>query len=180
MKSKSISKLLQKAGAQLKKYRYAALILLLGLALLLFPTKKESGEEAVSEPEAASPTEPEASLEERLEKLLTEVDGAGRVRVMLTISRGEETVYQTNETTEQRTTDSGTEQVVTVTTVLVPSGSSTEEALPVTVTGPVYLGAVIVAEGGGLASVRLDLTNAVSSLTGLGADKITVIKMNTD
>lgn len=165
----------------MKKYRYAALILLLGLALLFSSNRQwQPGEEEVLEPEAASPMEPEISLEERLEKLLTEVDGAGRVRVMLTISQGEETVYQTDEITEQRTTDTGTEETVTVTTVLASSGSSTEEALPVTVTGPVYLGAVIVAEGGGLASVRLDLTNAVSSLTGLGADKITVIKMKTD
>ena len=38
-------------------------------------------------------------------------------------------------------------------------------------------GAVIVAEGAGQPSVKLALTNAVMSLTGLGADKITVIKM---
>lgn len=38
-------------------------------------------------------------------------------------------------------------------------------------------GAVIVCEGASSAQVRLDVTNAVSSYTGLGSDKITVMKM---
>ena len=42
---------------------------------------------------------------------------------------------------------------------------------------PTFMGAIIAAEGADQASVRLDLVNAVSSLTGLGADRITVIKL---
>lgn len=39
-----------------------------------------------------------------------------------------------------------------------------------------WAGAVIVCEGGDNAAVRLQLTRAVSSLTGLSSDKITVVK----
>lgn len=39
-----------------------------------------------------------------------------------------------------------------------------------------WAGAVVVCEGGGSASVRLELTRAVSALTGLSSDKITVVK----
>ena len=41
----------------------------------------------------------------------------------------------------------------------------------------VFSRAVIAAEGADDAAVKLDLVSAVSSLTGLGADDITVIKM---
>jgi len=39
------------------------------------------------------------------------------------------------------------------------------------------VGAVVVCQGADLAQVRLAVTNAVSSYTGLGCDKITVLKM---
>ena len=39
-----------------------------------------------------------------------------------------------------------------------------------------YTGAVVVCEGGGSASVRLQLTQAVSALTGLTSDKIAIVK----
>lgn len=39
-----------------------------------------------------------------------------------------------------------------------------------------WAGAVVVCEGGGSAAVRLQLTQAVSALTGLSSDKITVVK----
>ena len=38
-------------------------------------------------------------------------------------------------------------------------------------------GAVVVCQGADLPSVRLDVTNAVAAYTGLGSDKISVIKM---
>ena len=39
-----------------------------------------------------------------------------------------------------------------------------------------WTGAVIVCEGGGNATVRLQLTRAVSALTGLSSDKIAIVK----
>ncbi len=49
--------------------------------------------------------------------------------------------------------------------------------IAVRTTYPVYQGAVIVCQGADRASVKLDIIRAVSSLTGLGSDKIIVIKM---
>ena len=40
-----------------------------------------------------------------------------------------------------------------------------------------YLGAVVVCDGADSATVRLRIMQAVSALTGLGSDKISVIKM---
>ena len=89
------------------------------------------------------------------------------------LEAGEETRYLSDETREV----SGEETRVSGTTVLPGTGSSSEAPVAVQVLGPVYRGAVVVAEGADRAAVRLSLVNAVSSLTGLGADHITVIKM---
>ena len=42
---------------------------------------------------------------------------------------------------------------------------------------PVYLGAVVLAQGADNPVVKLSIVEAVSKVTGLGADKISVLKM---
>ena len=42
---------------------------------------------------------------------------------------------------------------------------------------PEYMGAVIVCEGGDNSKIRLELTQAMKSLTGISADNIVVAKM---
>ena len=41
---------------------------------------------------------------------------------------------------------------------------------------PQYRGALVVCDGGGVDAVRLQVIEAVSALTGLGADRIAVVK----
>jgi len=163
-----------KVTAFFRKYQYALLVLLAGICLLMIPSNREKQSEPAVVPVAVAEKE---SVEEQLETLLTQVDGAGRVSVMLTVAEGERTVLQTDLTTEERTGDTVVEISSGVETVFSDAGGSKKEAIPVQTLGPVYQGAVVVAEGADLASVRLNLTNAVMSLTGLSADKITVIKM---
>ena len=61
-------------------------------------------------------------------------------------------------------------------TVLVNQGSGVQEAVKVQELGPSYQGALVVAQGAEDPEVRLALSQAVSALTGLGADKITICK----
>ena len=49
--------------------------------------------------------------------------------------------------------------------------------MPVQTAAPVYRGAVVVGEGGGSASVRLEVTRVIQSLTGISADRIVISKM---
>lgn len=158
-------------GKNLMQYRYALLVLVLGAVLLMIPEEnQETQNEQSNEVQTAEITETE--LEQKLERVLCQVEGAGRVKVILTIAQDAETVYQTD-ISESVEGDSDTK------TVLADRGSAAEP-ISVTVFSPVYQGALVVAEGGDCASVRLDIMEAVASLTGLGTDKITVIKMKTD
>lgn len=150
----------------LKKYRHAWLILAVGLLLMLLP----SGQKKEPEPSAA---EPESTMEERLSDILSQMDGVGKARVMLTQSSGEEILYQTNENSSR--TETTQNRQITVVTV---TGSSREEAgLVRQINPPVYLGAIVVCQGAEDPVIRLAVVNAVSRVTGLGADRISVLKM---
>ena len=150
---------------RLGKYKYTVLILLLGVGLMLFPTGRDS-----PKPEAPEPT---TDLEAELEEILRRVDGAGEVDVLLTYAEGTFFSYQVNET--RSTDDSRTEQEQE--TVLVSTDAGDAPVI-VRTRYPTFRGAVVVCEGADRPSVRLDIVNAVSSLTGLSSDKISVIKMS--
>lgn len=167
----------EKAGLLVKRYRYVGLVLAAGLLLLLWPSgKKETAAEAQPPPQVRSAEEDfsVAALEEKLEQTLSEIHGAGEVRVMLTVQGGSRRVLAQN-SKESKDADGAYERQSE--TVVVSGGTGNGEG-PVLLQQlyPRFQGAVVVCEGGGDASVRLKLMEAVSALTGLGTDKIAICK----
>lgn len=163
---------LKSIGKQLQKFKYPAMILLLGLLLLLWPGKNVSA--PVPEEAPAETVSEEQSIQEQVERILSCMEGAGKVRVLLTKSSGDETVYQTD-VTQSHSAD-GTESRTETTVLIDQAGGGEAPAVIRTVYGA-YQGAVVACEGADRAKVRLEMVNAVASLTGLSADRITVIKM---
>lgn len=162
------SGLLKKVGGLFSKYKYVFLVILAGIALLLLPTGKDRAGAAP----AASGAEAEAfsveAMERKLEEALSQVDGAGKVTVVLTVRGG------TRQIVAQDGKSSGTEN--TTSTVVVSKGSGVEDAVVLQQLYPQYQGALVVCPGGGDPAVRLRLVEAVSALTGLGSDKISVCR----
>ena len=154
----------------LKKYKIAMLVAALGILLLLLPSeeKKETPIVAVHS-EETNHTE----LEAKLEKLLTQLEGAGKVRVLLTEAKGKETLYQKDEAISQNG-DSGNSKVETV---VITDQNRNQNGLVIRADPPVYLGAVILCQGAERATVRLAIVDAVATATGLSSDKISVLKM---
>ena len=103
-------------------------------------------EETDAPPETAAVFDLEAT-ERRLAEALSRIDGAGEVTVLLTVEP-----------------------------VVLARGSGLQETVTVQERGPGYQGALLVCAGGDDPQVRLRLTQAVSALTGLGADKIAISK----
>lgn len=165
---------------RLGRFKYPLLILALGVVLLAIPTKEEATPQQTAET-APTVTEEETGdleeLETKLSRILSSMEGAGRVEVILRYSAGPRTVYQTDSTQEVSNDAESKTSTVTVDTVLAASGGSSETPLTVQTMSPSFEGAVVAAEGADSAAVKLNLVNAVSSLTGLGAGDITVIKM---
>lgn len=158
----------QRINALFGKYKYPILVLLVGVGLMLLPGPAEPTAQSVPEQ-----TEPESSLEQRLEALLSGIEGAGQVRVLLSVEAGQETLYQTD--SRAQSSDGGSDR--SDDTVLVEDADRTESGLVRQVLEPRYRGAVVLCQGADAASVRLAVVEAVRCLTGLGADQISVLKM---
>lgn len=149
-----------------QKYRFVVLILLVGILLMLIPGKKGTQESIVT----AQPGPEQPGIEERLEEILSQIDGAGKVSVFVGVEEGELTVYQQNEDIE----NDGSGQFDTV---IITDGDRVQSGLVQQVLPPKYQGVIVVCQGAQKASVRLSIIEAVAKVTGLGTDRISVLKM---
>ena len=166
-----MEKLLKNKKVQdfLGKYKYVLLVLAVGIVLMVIPSGSQTQVEGVLN----HGEESILSVEERLTQILKQVKGAGEVHVLLTEAFGEETLYQTNEDTSQSDTASSSRGD----TVTVTDSERNENGLVRQKNPPKYLGAIVVCQGGDQPAVRLAILDAVSKVTGLGADKISIQKM---
>lgn len=138
-----------------------------GLAILLLLLPWGSGKTEKESVLTQTPDEFDLeACEERLEDILSEIKGVRKARVFLSVESGKETVYavDVDETVSEDRTVVKRETVI--------SGG---EGVRVKVLQPKFSGAVVVYSGTESASLRLNLTSAVSSATGLSTDKITVL-----
>ena len=168
MKSRRLSNGLQHAKAVLERFRLPLLILALGALLLLLPSRG-TGKAAQDTQPQVQQTQPEDDMRQALSRLLSSMEGVGRVELLLTTSGSDEVFYQTDvrqsgETSEETTVFSANQSAQKT-----PVVTKTKKAS--------YAGAVVVCDGADSAVVRLRIVQAVSALTGLGSDKISVIKM---
>lgn len=160
-----------------KKYRYTALILALGVALMLIPTggkSKDTQEPVTVMEEAVSQNDFDLTVfTKNAEQLLSGIQGAGKVSLLFTLEQEGVSTYLFDETSRQNPDDSErqTETVLT---------QRDGDQVPVTVTRtfPKFRGAVVLCQGAQDPNVILGIKEAISSLTGLGMDKITVLKMD--
>ena len=155
----------------LKKYRWAAVVLAVGILLMSLPEAGSSRKETTlptKEPQAA-----EDSFQQELEKLLSSMEGAGRVKLLLSVSSGPENHYQTDEDFSASGDSSDRRRE----TVLVTSADRNQTGLLRRTDPPRYLGAVVLCQGADSPAVKLAVVDAVATATGLTSDKIAVWKM---
>ena len=155
----------------LDRYKYVLIVIVVGIALLLWPTGEREQNAGTAGTAGAWETFDLEALEEKLSRTLSKVEGAGKVTVTLTVKSGMEQVLASDRTTSVSERGSSVEEE----TVLVNTGSGQDTVL-LTQKYPTFQGALVVCQGGDSAEIRLMLTQAVSALTGLGADRITVCK----
>jgi len=158
-----------KAKGLIGKYKYVLLILCVGIILMSLPNSADT----TSQTEIPASQEKSPTRAEELEAILGQISGVGKVKVLLTEAAGAETVYQTDEDRS----DSGDSKSIRVETVIITDSNREEQGLIRTVTPPVYLGAIIVCQGGDRPAVKLAVVQAVSSVTGISSERISVLKM---
>ena len=178
---------LSKLFAKLKKVKhievYAVIFLaIVVMAIWLFPSggsKQTSIEQSFS---TTTTAEYAKSLENRLNSVLSAIDGAGSVQCMITLDGGIERVlaYSNDEknSSTQNTTSNGT-------TNKTETSTSNKEPILITVNGsseplvlyeimPDIKGIVVVASGANDVRVKLDILKAVQALLNVQSSQIEI------
>ena len=166
-----IKKLTEKLTHTINKYKYAVIVLAVGLLLLMLPSKSKGNEPVISA--ERSNTGGEHIEIQALTEILESIQGAGEVRVLLSTASGEKTLYQTNTDTSV----AGEETNTKTETVILTDSERNERGLVSQIIPQKYQGAIVVCQGADNSTVKLAITQAVAKITGLGADAICVLKM---
>lgn len=160
-------------GERLKKDKKLLVLLamsILGMLLILFSGTGQSAEDATSD--TVSLKQAETEIEERLTLLLKSVEGAGRVRVMVTVdSLYEKTVAINTESESGENEQSYKSEYV----LIEQSGDS--DGLVLKITSPVIRGVGITCDGGEAASVKQELIRLTSAALGIPVNRIWVTAM---
>ena len=121
------------------------------------------------------------NMEVQLETLISNVNGAGEVKVMLTLEAGKENIYALQEKKTEDEQLSGSDKTNQRSTyenevVMVTAGAEKQALIEKTLQ-PEVQGVVIVCQGADDIKVVSDITNAVSVVLNVPSNRICVIKM---
>ena len=124
-------------------------------------------------------------LESGLSGIISQIDGAGNVHIMVTLEQTAESVYAK----EQKTSDEGTSEADEsgtgrqqtnksneTTYLVIKDENGSERALQLTEIQPLIRGVVVVCDGGGDAKVQTEITNAVTTALHITSVRVCVIK----
>ena len=156
----------------IKAYLLAVLILLVGVVFF--------GLNTTSQTKILSSMGIEET-EERLALVLSEIDGVGDVRVMVSYEGGMKKVIAYDTTiSNDKTSASGKETEYTSEnkSPVTVNVSGTSSPLVLQELKPEIVGVIVVAEGAGNIRVRLDLLSAVKTVLNISSDKVEVFTMN--
>ena len=123
--------------------------------------------------------------EEKLEKILSRVNGVGKVDVMLTIAASEEKKMLKNDTqssehSQEKDSTGGTrtqDSSDTSSEVVLVEGEDEDSPYVIQIQSPKIEGIVVVAQGAGNVTVDSQIIEAVEALFPIEAHKIKVMKM---
>lgn len=164
--------------------------ILVGVLLLVIAlppnsgTKQEQAGTAAVRNEETEETGPEEKMEQKLKKVLEQVEGVGKVQVMITLkSSGRKTVEKDESISEEKsgggTDEAGNEGKRTEkTTVFSRDNEGTETPFVIEETAPQVEGVLVAAQGGDNLTVAEDILDAAQVLFGVEAHKIKIMKLN--
>lgn len=174
-------------GKEKERKNVLLLIFLIGILLITFAPKFTQNNNVTIEPTTETKLinsdnlSYERDLEFRLEEILSSVEGAGDVSVMITTSKGSEIIVsenieQNNNTVSEIDSNNGTRTTHQDTTKRSAQIlGQNEEPLILTEIVPEISGVIIVSEGANDVIVKDSLIRSVSTLLGIPTYKIEVL-----
>ena len=135
---------------------------------------------------AEQKTEDKNELEQKLENILSKMDGVGKVDVLITYSQSSEVVAMYNEKAKSSNTKEAdaqggqrdVEESDITKEVIYKEENGVNVPVTQTVINPKIEGALITAQGANSSSIKENIIQAVEAVTGLATHKIQVFQMN--
>ena len=126
------------------------------------------------------------SLEEKLEKILSKIQGVGEVKVCINYAESSEIIAMYNEnskisTTEETDTSGGTRKIEETNSekdIIYKEENGEKTPITQKIVQPKIEGAIITAKGANDISIKTDIIQAVEAVTGLATHKIQGFEMN--
>ncbi len=170
---------LKKVKNLLLKDKKVALLLILALTGVLFLIISDfigADDNKIESEEYMSTDEYAESIENKLENIISSVDGAGETVVMVTLESREENIYAKEIKSDEETDSGKSANKYEYEYVIIKSGSSAESGMLLKVIEPGVRGVAIVCDGGDNAAVRENIINTVSAVLDIKTNKISVCK----
>ena len=162
-----------------KNLKIIILCIIFVVALILF--LKMSGTKSTTKTTTTSSIQYQTSLdyskqlETKLESVLSQIKGAGNVKVMITLDGSPELVYAMDSNEKVSNNTGGSTTTSSSTPILVQTNGATSPLI-LTEVLPKVKGVIVVSSGANDISIKLDILNSVSTLLDISTDKINVLK----
>lgn len=161
---------------------------LIGIALIflsgLFKSDGSESEKKSSENEV-TPQQYALQLENSLTDIVTKIQGVGNAEVLVTLERGTQYVYATEEKKSNQTTEDKSDGTVTKNEendnseekyIIIKDANGGQKALAVTQVQPIIKGVVVVCDGGDNPTVQQNIISAVTTALDISSVRVCVIK----
>jgi len=117
-----------------------------------------------------------AELESKLQSVISKIDGAGQVSVMVSVDGSPELIYANESDETISSNSSGTTSSSNSSSPIIVNVGGESSALILTEKLPEVKGVIVVSSGAGNVAVKLNILQAVSTLLNLHTDKVSVLK----
>ncbi len=162
----------------IKHFEIIIVVVFCAILLLIYSSTFSSTKSEKNTLTALTTEEYAEYLENKLSNVLSQINGAGNVSVMVTLACGVEYVYATNateETTSQTNNGVTTTQTTTTEELILVSQSGKDSPLVIKENLPKVSGVLIVSSGASNISVMLELQKAVMALLEIDAEDIEIL-----
>ena len=163
---------------KIKNDKKLLIIILVGLAgavmLVFSETASTASDDEIKETTTVSAictiTDIETMLEEKLVAIITQIKGAGKTSAVVTVNSSGEYVYAQNTKKESDDNSSSHDSEI----VIYESQNGVDSGLVLCIRSPDILGVAVVCEGGESSVVKAEITKLITSLFGIGSDRVYV------
>lgn len=163
-----------------KKMIVVVCIGIIGVLILMFlgndstsDNENEVGGEETTISNVSSIDDIENKLETKLTEIISEIEGVGEVSVVVTVASSDSYIFA-----ENVKSDNDSDSFSSDREIIIYQGKDGDDGLKIGIRSPDVLGVAVVCQGAASSVVKSEITGLVTSLFGIGSDRVYVGNMS--